>query len=133
MTVQLAGATPSGAAQWWRTGSNAAITRQADVAFAGTSASLSLPTRSIGMLVRPGRIRSGRERRWNREGSDGGSDGGVPPAPVLGAVEARTAARAGCRDPVPRTSRGAAAPQPGGRVGVLALLLTTLAFTRRRS
>ncbi len=132
VTVQLAGATPSGAAQWWRTSSNATITRQADVAFAGTSASLSLPARSIGMLVVP--VASGGGNDGGTGGTDGGGDGGMlPPAPDAGTVGPDGARAPGSQGTGPSDVQGSCSTAAGGPVGVLALLLATLAFTRRRS
>jgi len=132
VTVQLAGATPSGAAQWWRTSSNATVTRQADVAFAGTSASLSLPARSIGMLVVPVASGGGGSDAGTG-GPDGGSDGGAPPAPDAGPVGPDAGAGTGLQGSGSSDVQGSCSTTAGGPVVALALLLATLAFTRRRS
>ena len=70
VTVQLTGGPFGSTAQWWRTSSNATITRQTDVAVGSGGASVTLPAQSIGMLV----------VTLAGSGPDGGTpDGGNPP------------------------------------------------------
>ena len=126
LTVQLAGAAASGAAQWWRTSSNATITRQPDVTFGGATASVTLPARSIGMLVVPvaGAASDG--------GVDGGTDGGPLPAPDSG-----SGGPDGGPSPMPGDGlpaiEGSCSTASGAPLALLALVLAALAFTRRRS
>ena len=94
---------------------------------------LALPARPEHRDARgPGRIRRGRERRWNR-GTDDGSDAGAPPAPDAGTVGGDGGGSPGAQGPGLSDVQGSCSTAAGGPVGALSLLLATLAFTRRRS
>ena len=143
VSVQLAGATASGAAQWWRTSSNVTITRQADVAFAGASASVTLPARSIGMLVVPVSTGGGTPDGGTGGSADGGVDGGMGPGPDgggtagpdggTGAPDAGAGNGPGAQGTGLADVQGSCSTAGGGPVTALALLLGMLAFTRRPS
>ena len=122
-TVQLAGATPSGPAGWWRTSSDAAISRQPDVTFGGAGASVTLPARSIGMLVVPVAGAGGLDA-----GVDGGSGSGGPgPDGGSGGPDGGTGAGSSGLTGV----TGSCSASGSGPLALLALG-TSLAFTRRR-
>ena len=124
-SVQLA-ATPSGPAQWWRTTSDATITRQADVPFGGASATVSLPARSIGMLVVPVPATGGSPDG----GVDGGPDGGPAPPPDGGSAGADGGPLQGASG-LSGVS-GSCSTSGGAPLALLTVLGAALAFTRRR-
>ncbi len=119
VSVQLAGTTPWGPAQWWRTSSNATLTRQADVTFSAGTASVTLPGQSIGMLVVPAPVGGG-----SGDGGVDGGTGGTGSGPDAGPPGGGTG---------PGNIGGSCSTAGGGQLALVGVLLATLAFTRRRS
>ncbi|HSP20290.1 MAG TPA: glycoside hydrolase family 44 protein [Myxococcaceae bacterium] len=125
-TVQIAGSTPSGAVQWWRTSSDATITRQPDVTFSGASASVTLPARSIGMLVVPVASAAGGPDAGSSGGADAGVDGGT-------GRDGGSGLGPGIQGNDVAAVQGGCSAAGDGSLGALALLLGLGAFTRRRT
>jgi MYXO-CTERM domain-containing protein len=134
-SVQLAGATPSGPAGWWRTSSDATITHQPDVNFSAAGASVSLPARSIGMLVVPIPVTGGPSDGGVDGGSGGGPDGGSGGGPDggSGGPDAGPASAPGPGPDGPSGVTGSCSTSGGSSLALLALLAVALAFNRRRS
>jgi MYXO-CTERM domain-containing protein len=125
-TVQLGGYSAAAKAQWWRTQSNAAITAQPEVTVSAGSATVTLPARSIGILVVP--AAAGIDAGTGTDAGGGASDGG----PGSGGSDAGGNDGGAGGDPGADTVTSTCASAGPGAPSVLLLVLVLVALRRRR-
>ncbi len=131
-TVQLGGYPAAAKAQWWRTQSNAAITAQPEVTVSAGAATVTLPARSIGMLVVP--AAAGIDAGTGTDAGGGASDAGASDGgPGSGGSDAGANDGGAGGDPGADTAVTSTCASAGpGAPSVFLLVLVLVASRRRR-
>jgi hypothetical protein len=125
--VQVGGFRAGSMAQWWRTQSNAAIARQPDPTVSADLVTVTLPARSIGMLVVP--AAAGIDAGTGTDAGSGSSDGGAGSGGSNAGADGGSGGGTGVENSVTSTCAAAGTGAPS----LLLLVLILVSLHRRQS